>query len=69
MRTGSLLGVIDLTGSPESVALAREYVRRKLGADHPALDDVTILTSEVVTNATVHSNSRNGGRITVAIAE
>ncbi|MEU8270275.1 ATP-binding protein [Sphaerisporangium sp. NPDC049002] len=69
MRTGSLLGVTDLLGFPESVSRAREYVRHKLGEGHPALDDVTLLVSEVVTNSVVHSNSRNGGRVTLAIAD
>ncbi|WP_405147339.1 ATP-binding protein [Sphaerisporangium sp. NBC_01403] len=69
MRIGSLLGVTDLVGSPESVSQARDYVRKKLGNAHPALDDVTLLVSEVVTNAVVHSNSRNGGRVTLAIAD
>ncbi len=69
MATGRLLGVIDLVGSPESVALAREFVRRKLGDAHPALDNVTLLTSEVFTNSVVHSDSKNGGKITVAIAD
>jgi anti-sigma regulatory factor (Ser/Thr protein kinase) len=69
MTTGSLLGVTDLVGHPKSVSRAREYVRVKLGDDHPALDDVTLLVSEVVTNAVVHSNSRDGGRVTLAIAD
>ncbi|MEV7969161.1 ATP-binding protein [Sphaerisporangium sp. NPDC088356] len=67
--TGTLLGVIDLVGSPESVSLAREFVRRKLGDGHPALDDVTLLVSEVVTNAVVHSDSKNGGKVTLALAD
>ncbi|MFC4588504.1 ATP-binding protein [Sphaerisporangium corydalis] len=69
MRAGSLLGVTDLIGSPESVSLARDYVRQKLGANHPALDNVVLLTSEVVTNACIHSNSREGGVVTLAIAD
>ncbi|MFC4588306.1 ATP-binding protein [Sphaerisporangium corydalis] len=44
-------------------------MKQKLGANHPALDDVTLLVSELVTNALIHSNSRNGGRITLAIAD
>ncbi|GII64408.1 hypothetical protein Skr01_44930 [Sphaerisporangium krabiense] len=69
MMTGNLLGVTELIGTPESASRARAYVREKLGADHPALDDVTLLVSEVVTNAVVHSDSRNGGRITLALAD
>ncbi|WP_248959420.1 ATP-binding protein [Sphaerisporangium perillae] len=69
MTTESLLGVIDLIGAPESVSRARGYVREKLGGEHPALDDVTLLVSEVVTNAIVHSDSKNGGRVTLALAD
>ncbi|GII85927.1 hypothetical protein Ssi03_39170 [Sphaerisporangium siamense] len=69
MMTGNLLGVTELVGTPESVSRARAYVREKLGVDHPALDDVILLVSEVVTNAVVHSDSRNGGRITLALAD
>ncbi|GGK88137.1 hypothetical protein Sme01_01020 [Sphaerisporangium melleum] len=69
MTTGSLLDAIELIGSPESVAEARAYVREKLGAGHPALDDVTLLVSEVVTNSIVHSDSKNGGKVTLALAD
>jgi anti-sigma regulatory factor (Ser/Thr protein kinase) len=69
MRKGNLLGVIGLEGNPESVAHARRFVKRKLGESHPALDDVTLLVSELVTNSVIHSNSRNGGSVTLAIAD
>lgn len=69
MRTGILLGVTDLAGTPESASTARDFVRLKLGEDHPALDDVTLLVSELVTNSVLHSNSKNGGKITLAIAD
>ncbi|WP_248958152.1 ATP-binding protein [Sphaerisporangium perillae] len=69
MAAGRLLGVTELLGSPESVSRAREYVRRKLGDAHPAIDDVTLLVSEVVTNAVLHSDSKNGGKVTLAIAD
>ncbi|WP_181871478.1 ATP-binding protein [Sphaerisporangium album] len=64
-----MLGVIELAGEPRSAGMAREFVREKLGDDHPALDTVTLLVSEVVTNAVVHSNSRNGGKVTLALAD
>ncbi|GAA1514778.1 hypothetical protein GCM10009677_54990 [Sphaerisporangium rubeum] len=69
MRTGILLGVTDLAGTPESASTARDFVRLKLGENHPALDDVTLLVSELVTNSVLHSNSKNGGKITLAIAD
>jgi anti-sigma regulatory factor (Ser/Thr protein kinase) len=69
MMTGFLLGVIHLAGSPESVSHAREYVKAKLGERHPALDDVVLLVSELVTNAVVHSDSKNDGTVTLALAD
>lgn len=67
MRIGRLPGVTDLIGRPESASPAREFVRRKLGDNHPALDDVTLLVSEVAANAVVHSASRNGGTAMLAL--
>ncbi|MEO3812774.1 ATP-binding protein [Sphaerisporangium sp. B11E5] len=58
-----------MAGSPESVKAAREFVRRRLGDGHPALDDVTLLVSELVTNSVLHSRSRGGGRVAVAMAD
>lgn len=69
MHTGNLLGVIELSGSPESVRVAREFVRGRLGEEHPAVEDVTLLVSELMTNSVVHSRSRDGGRVTVAMAD
>ncbi|WP_214414274.1 ATP-binding protein [Sphaerisporangium fuscum] len=69
MAEGMLLGVTELAGSPESASRAREFVREKLGDDHPVLDDVTLLVSEVVTNAVIHSASKNGGKVTLALAD
>jgi anti-sigma regulatory factor (Ser/Thr protein kinase) len=66
-NTGDLLGVITLSGKPESVAAAREFVRSVLGDAHPALDDARLLTSELFTNSAIHSDSRDGGDIRIAI--
>ncbi|MEU9887152.1 ATP-binding protein [Sphaerisporangium sp. NPDC051011] len=41
----------------------------RLGRAHPALEIVTLLVSEAVTNSIVHSDSKNGGKITLAIAD
>lgn len=65
---GGLLGLIDLVGKPECVREARAFVRERLGPDHPALEDVELLVSELVTNSVRHSNSRDGGQITVVLA-
>ncbi|GII80789.1 ATP-binding protein [Sphaerisporangium rufum] len=63
-----MLGAIELKGDPESAKAARIFVAEKLGPAHPALDDVALLVSEVVTNSVVHSDSQNGGKITLALA-
>ncbi|MEO3808531.1 ATP-binding protein [Sphaerisporangium sp. B11E5] len=69
MMADRATGVIELSGSPESVSLAREYVKTTIGADHPAVDDVTLLVSELVTNAVVHSDSHNGGKVTLTVTD
>jgi anti-sigma regulatory factor (Ser/Thr protein kinase) len=57
-----------ICGRPEQVGVARAFVRQVLGAGHPGLDRVTLLTSELVTNSVNHSASRlDGGTITVTI--
>ncbi|RCG20083.1 ATP-binding protein [Sphaerisporangium album] len=66
---GRLLGVVQLPANPESVALARGFVRRMLGAGHPVVDEVTLLVSELFTNSVVHSDSRHGGSVIVAVAD
>lgn len=69
MTTGRLLGSTDLIGAATSAGYARCWVRELLGGDHPALDHVMLLVSETVTNSVVHSDSRNGGRISLVLAE
>ncbi|MGC5011437.1 ATP-binding protein [Streptosporangium sp. DT93] len=51
------IGSVDLPGIRESVSRARSEVRAWLGADHPAIDDVVLAVSELVTNAIRHSDS------------
>jgi anti-sigma regulatory factor (Ser/Thr protein kinase) len=69
MATGDLLGSIELVGVTASVPVARSFVRGLLGEGHPALDDVSLLVSELMTNAVLHSNSRNGGPVAITVAE
>lgn len=69
MAKGKLLGSLDMPGYAESVHEARQFIRKILGADHPALDNTTLLVSELVTNSVVHSDSRGGGRVTVVVTE
>ncbi|GAA1260271.1 hypothetical protein GCM10009677_09430 [Sphaerisporangium rubeum] len=68
-RPGRLFGVIELEAVPESVSVARRFVREMLGDGHPALDDVTLVVSELVGNSVRHSDSRCGGTVAVALAD
>jgi anti-sigma regulatory factor (Ser/Thr protein kinase) len=57
-----------ICGRPEQVGVARGFVRQVLGACHPGIERVTLLTSELVTNSVNHSDSRlDGGTITVTV--
>ncbi|MFB9246603.1 ATP-binding protein [Sphaerisporangium melleum] len=49
--------------------VARAFVRTMLGAEHPILDEVTLLASELTTNAVVHSRSRGSGDVTISLAQ
>jgi anti-sigma regulatory factor (Ser/Thr protein kinase) len=63
-----MLGSMTLPGRPEHVREARTLVARTLG-DDPRADSALLLTSEVVTNAVVHSRSRlPGGTVAVVAA-
>lgn len=54
-------------GLPESVAVARTWVAGFLPGS-PALDDAALLTSELVTNAILHSASGlPGGQVMVSV--
>ena len=45
-------------------------MRKVIGPENPAADVAILLTSEIVTNAVVHSNSRcTGGTVTVLVTE
>jgi anti-sigma regulatory factor (Ser/Thr protein kinase) len=60
---------IQLTGEVESAEKARRFVQSELGEKHPIVEDVMLLTSELVTNSIMHSNSGNGGDIFVIVAD
>jgi anti-sigma regulatory factor (Ser/Thr protein kinase) len=64
----TILGTLTIPGSERSVAYARRFVRDMIGAGHPALDDAELCTSELVTNAVVHTSSGHGGRVTITVA-
>jgi anti-sigma regulatory factor (Ser/Thr protein kinase) len=52
---------------PSQVSRARGIVTAVLGRDHPLYDDVVLLTSELATNAILHTRSGAGGSFTVAV--
>jgi anti-sigma regulatory factor (Ser/Thr protein kinase) len=70
MAGAAVLGSLTLPGRPERVREAREFVSKALGDLHPLSDTAVLLTSELVTNAVVHSNSRHhGGSVSLVIME
>ena len=63
-----MLGSLTMPGLPEHVSDARRLVARAVG-DHPRADAAQLLTSEVVTNAILHSRSRlPGGTVAIVVA-
>jgi anti-sigma regulatory factor (Ser/Thr protein kinase) len=70
MAGAAVLGTLTLPGRPEYVREARAFVAKALGELHPGLDTAVLLTSELVTNAVMHSSSRcMGGAVSVVISE
>jgi anti-sigma regulatory factor (Ser/Thr protein kinase) len=66
----SILGSFTVPGEPEQVSLVRRFVARTLAAGLPGIDSdaATLLTSELVTNALLHTYSGlPGGSVTVVI--
>lgn len=71
MRTtrasAEVLGSITLPGLPDAPVAVRRYLRDRLPG-HPALYDLTLCVTELVTNAIVHTASGTpGGSVTVTI--
>jgi anti-sigma regulatory factor (Ser/Thr protein kinase) len=70
MAGAAILGSLTIPGRPEHVREARSFVAKALGELHPSRDNAVLLTSELVTNAVMHSSSRcSGGTVTVVIME
>lgn len=70
MAGGAVLGTLTVPGRPEHVREARDFAAKALGELHPALDNVVLLTSELVTNAITHTRSRHrGGAVQLVITE
>lgn len=60
---------ITIRGCTREVARARTFVARILGPDHPGTEVAVLLTSELVTNAVLHSDSRGGGTVRVVVTQ
>jgi anti-sigma regulatory factor (Ser/Thr protein kinase) len=70
MTRAAVLGRLTVPGRPEYVHETRTFVAKALGELHPSLDDAVLLTSELVTNAVMHTSSRSpGGTVTIVVAE
>jgi anti-sigma regulatory factor (Ser/Thr protein kinase) len=71
MTAGTAIrGCLTIPGRPEQASAAREFVKTALGTGHPCTFTAVLLTSELVTNSVLHSNSRLPGQsITVTVAE
>jgi anti-sigma regulatory factor (Ser/Thr protein kinase) len=64
------LGSLTIPGHPEHVSQARAFVAKILGEQCPVADAAVLLTSEVVTNAVLHSNSCwHGGTVRLCVFE
>jgi anti-sigma regulatory factor (Ser/Thr protein kinase) len=57
MTAAVVLGSIDVPAEPGRVRAARHWLRDLLGKDHPAVFEVELLGSELITNAVLHSDS------------
>ena len=70
MAGASVLGSLTIPGRPEHVSEARAFVAKVLGDQSPIVDTAVLLTSEIVTNAVMHSNSRcPGGMVRLVMIE
>jgi anti-sigma regulatory factor (Ser/Thr protein kinase) len=67
---GTVLGRITIPGRPENVREARAFVAKTISDKCRCADVVLLLTSEIVTNAVLHSRSaRMGGTLTLLVVE
>lgn len=63
-----LLGSLTIPGEPAYLHAARKLVARTLGNGYACSDTAAPLTSELVTNALQHSDSRHlGGTVTISV--
>jgi anti-sigma regulatory factor (Ser/Thr protein kinase) len=67
---GAVLCRLTLPGRPDHVREARKLVAKALGELHPRRDDAVLMTSELVTNAVLHTNSRQpDGMVMVTVLD
>jgi anti-sigma regulatory factor (Ser/Thr protein kinase) len=70
MAGAAVIGSLTIPGRPEHVSEARAFVTKALGEGNPLTDVAVLLTSELVTNAVVHSNSCGaGGTVALMVIE
>jgi anti-sigma regulatory factor (Ser/Thr protein kinase) len=70
MAGAAVLGTLSIPGRPEHVREARAFVTRVLAERSPIADIAVLLTSEIVTNAVVHSDScAAGGTVRLVVIE
>jgi anti-sigma regulatory factor (Ser/Thr protein kinase) len=70
MAGTAVLGSITIPGQPDHVRTARTFVGQALGELGTLTDTAVLLTSELVTNAVRHSNSREpGGTVVLVVLE
>lgn len=62
------IGSVELGRDARGVSRARAFARDLLGRDHPAVDDVQLCLSELVTNALAHTASERIGVVVLAAA-
>ena len=66
----AMMAGLTIPGRPEHVSEARAFVAKVLGEHSPIVDAAVLLTSEIVTNAVMHSNSRcPGGTVQLVMIE
>jgi anti-sigma regulatory factor (Ser/Thr protein kinase) len=66
----TVLGSLTIEGHPKQVGSARDFVARTLNSSHVKVDSdaATLLTSEIVTNAIMHTKSGvPGGTVTIVV--
>lgn len=69
MTAGTALRAsLTIPGQPKHVQEARQFVTRAMGSRHSCTDIAVLLSSEIVTNSVVHSDSGlPGGTVTVTV--